>query len=696
MRLPGVSRLGFSGLGVPRLSTLAVAACGLALSVTTAAAQCMIYEDRGYRGDTLTIEANRTVADLGRDWSDRVSAVRVQNGCQLVTYDETGYDGDKRTFRSDSRFVENYWDNKISSVSCVCDDASQRPEVANACMVFGDTGMRGASVQIGQNRQRSTLGILRNDVSSVSVPDGCSMRVYSEERFGGDTRDFAQGTRDRLEVGWDNTIASARCYCDADDRSNERGDRGNRGGDREEAAGTSCTLHARSEFRGQRMAFRDGDERSVARTPLGGTGQSLSLDDGCSMTFEDDRGRTLRIARSQGSLPQSVQDYAVRATCGCEDRFGSRRSTPRVARSQAPAPLARTDGADDRPMARTDDLADEPTFGGRGDALQSDENRSSIRGRAIPDEADAFGDRRDDAPRDDGGRDVASRSNDFCEIYEDGGYRGERLRLEANTGLVTVGSVLDNAVSSVRVSENCTLTLFENRQYGGRDQSFRRDTSELGLGMNDLASSATCRCEAREARAATSGTVRSDTRSQDRDDRGSGDVFSRRDDDTEFGASDRGGDTGFGRALRDDRDDRASRPRDDDRYRARGFTRDRDADATLGRGGDRRVAGTGRGGNAEVATCTLYADDNLAGDRLVIEANMGMSWVGRQFADSASSAMVSDGCALSLYRDRNYAGGEPRRLERGLHRSLDPEWDNATRSVKCFCRTAPGESRDAG
>ena len=96
-------------------------ALGLSASMPgTALAKCVIYDKRDFFGEFREITPNQSVLDLGIAWNDRTASVRVDERCQLITYEDDNFEGDRRTFRRDSAWVENYWTGRISSARCLC------------------------------------------------------------------------------------------------------------------------------------------------------------------------------------------------------------------------------------------------------------------------------------------------------------------------------------------------------------------------------------------------------------------------------------------------------------------------------------------------------------------------------------------------------------------------------------------------
>lgn len=80
-----------------------------------------------------------------------------------------------------------------------------------------------------------------------------------------------------------------------------------------------------------------------------------------------------------------------------------------------------------------------------------------------------------------------------CTLYEHAHYSGMTHRLRPNTVVSTLHGFNDKA-SSVRVTGNCTLELYEHDDHRGERHILSQDTAELGRAWNDRASSAKCLC----------------------------------------------------------------------------------------------------------------------------------------------------------------------------------------------------------
>ena len=98
------------------ISKYGAAAIALALSLIAGAAQaqqCVIYKGEDYRGDRFGFRDGQAILRFN-SFNDRVSSVKVANGCRLVAFE--GYDGRGRrlAIERNVKRLAGDWDNTIS------------------------------------------------------------------------------------------------------------------------------------------------------------------------------------------------------------------------------------------------------------------------------------------------------------------------------------------------------------------------------------------------------------------------------------------------------------------------------------------------------------------------------------------------------------------------------------------------------
>ncbi len=694
-----------------------VLAFAFAASATPALAECILYDDAQYQGQAYAIAAGQTVSRFGPGWNDRASSLRLTDQCELVAHLEERLTGGVRTFVVNASQLPVAWNNTISSAECQCaneqaisparitprqgasvrDIDDERPVVAalpretedragaliddtprttrrpsvddetqvaqrtdeaedpalTQCMLYTGRRLQGASLPIGRDRQRSRIPEpLTRDISSLSVPSGCVMRVFDETQLRGRSTDFAAGLYNSLGVALDNRIGSAQCLCSAQAREDARPQRNAadaaeraapaetldvlpreprsepaqrearrmpqplpRDADEErQPAGAddladiseaACTIYTGANMTGTALAMFDGDFQEL-RGPGASTRiqaiaagmSSIAVSQGCSVTLRSGQGDELRVRSDRASVAAFWPANAVSALCACETQATQQRPSSGAAEE-------RVESIDDRATASANDrMVDD-----------DEDDASSARLAALP------------AP-------LPERS---CGIYSGRDFTGESLIIESDAAYSYIGGAVNDAVSSVRVAPNCQLELYENRDFNrnrsGFKAMFQADDTEIDRAFADRASSALCKCAAED-------------------------------------------DLSNGRVERD------ASLADDDAMTV----------ASQGSNAESARLATAEPEAVEVATtlsnvqqCVLFEHQDLKGDKISLAPNTALRWIGSRWADRASSALVSSGCSLTIFAQRDYAGNAKRVLQVGEHVTLGRRWSDRTRSAQCRC-----------
>jgi hypothetical protein len=72
----------------------------------------------------------------------------------------------------------------------------------------------GGELQLSPNNSYGDLGSGMNDqTSSVKVPIGCSLTVYSRDNLTGRSKVFLEGDYNFVGEHWNDRISSAECAC---------------------------------------------------------------------------------------------------------------------------------------------------------------------------------------------------------------------------------------------------------------------------------------------------------------------------------------------------------------------------------------------------------------------------------------------------------------------------------------------------
>jgi hypothetical protein len=81
------------------------------------AAQPVIYADRDFAGDSMTLQAGTyDLTTPGAVGNDAISSVKVPSGWTVTLYENTGQQGASKSFTSDTAYVGDDFDNVASSI----------------------------------------------------------------------------------------------------------------------------------------------------------------------------------------------------------------------------------------------------------------------------------------------------------------------------------------------------------------------------------------------------------------------------------------------------------------------------------------------------------------------------------------------------------------------------------------------------
>ena len=177
------------------------------LSVSIAQADCQVFEHINYGGAHFSMPSGQNIANVGGNWNDRISSVKVTNSCKLVAYQHINYGGDKRIFTANTSYVGNLWNDQISSLQCQCPEPPKP-----ACLMYEHSNFAGGVLPLYGNM--NWVGNNWNDkVSSVKVPSSCNLTVYQHINYGGDSRTFGPGNTAYVGNLWNDQVSSAVCSC---------------------------------------------------------------------------------------------------------------------------------------------------------------------------------------------------------------------------------------------------------------------------------------------------------------------------------------------------------------------------------------------------------------------------------------------------------------------------------------------------
>ncbi|MFM2318539.1 MAG: hypothetical protein RLZZ215_1160 [Pseudomonadota bacterium] len=81
---------------------------------------CTVYEHANYRGWAMRVSEDQKMKYVGNPSNDQISSIRIDGRCQLIAYTNANFAGQKRVFTRNTPYVGDYWNDKFSSLYCVC------------------------------------------------------------------------------------------------------------------------------------------------------------------------------------------------------------------------------------------------------------------------------------------------------------------------------------------------------------------------------------------------------------------------------------------------------------------------------------------------------------------------------------------------------------------------------------------------
>jgi ribulose bisphosphate carboxylase small subunit len=174
-------------------------------SVTVFSQYITLYEDCNFRGKNKTLNTGRYNLDQVGFGSYRLSSIRVPRGLKVVLYDgpEPGT-GTKTRFTSDISCLSSDWNDRAQSIVVESDNSGGDGGIGNTSqpvypsygsgaqvIIFEDCGLRGTNANLEPGSYDTRSMRIRNDaISSLRIPQGFSVTVYSEGGFRGESMTF--------------------------------------------------------------------------------------------------------------------------------------------------------------------------------------------------------------------------------------------------------------------------------------------------------------------------------------------------------------------------------------------------------------------------------------------------------------------------------------------------------------------------
>ena len=168
----------------------------------------IFYKDNQYSGMSRAMGEGSFSSTLLGFLTDNVSSIYIPNGQEVQTTDKQGR---TQIFRNSvSNLAQYNWDNKISAGLIRNNfgggDIGTLPPKGDQVILYSDMKYSGSSKAFGQGSFGTNfLGNLTNNISSIYVPAGQSIKVYDRQN---QVRTFTTSVTSLSQYGWDNRVSS--------------------------------------------------------------------------------------------------------------------------------------------------------------------------------------------------------------------------------------------------------------------------------------------------------------------------------------------------------------------------------------------------------------------------------------------------------------------------------------------------------
>ncbi|MCI4669999.1 MAG: beta/gamma crystallin-related protein [Bacteroidia bacterium] len=167
-----------------------------------------VYEHEGFRGKSKELKEGEYASMSSIIGNDKISSLRVPEGYYIRIYADSGFRG-----RNIPLFQGNYndipnWNDRISSIKVFKHDSRIFPIVQ--FFVHSNYGGQHQTLAATGPQSNYNQPFFDNDsISSMKVPQGTKVVLYTDVDFKGTKREFAAGNYPSLSTfGWNDRVSS--------------------------------------------------------------------------------------------------------------------------------------------------------------------------------------------------------------------------------------------------------------------------------------------------------------------------------------------------------------------------------------------------------------------------------------------------------------------------------------------------------
>lgn len=146
----------------------------------------IIFENANYEGKSQGLPIGSYKLSSISIGNDTLSSLRVPTGWTVTLYRDHRFEGMSRVFTTSASFVGSVFNDQTSSIV-----VSDKPSV----IIFEEPGYKGFSQSLLAGRyDLSDISIGNDALSSLKVPDGWRVTLYTNYNFSGEEKVFSANT----------------------------------------------------------------------------------------------------------------------------------------------------------------------------------------------------------------------------------------------------------------------------------------------------------------------------------------------------------------------------------------------------------------------------------------------------------------------------------------------------------------------
>ncbi len=182
----------------------------LVVTMTATAQSVKIYKDCDYNGESFALYVgNYGYTQLGNVGNDNISSIRIPQGFTVTVYMDDAFRGESRTFTDNVPCVPADINDKISSIIVTKSGGSKYNKNTsnntsynrNMVTVFKDSNLSGESQSLGLGyHDYNGLGVGNDQISSIYIPEGFTVRVYTDGNYQGKSETYYSTVLQMYEI----------------------------------------------------------------------------------------------------------------------------------------------------------------------------------------------------------------------------------------------------------------------------------------------------------------------------------------------------------------------------------------------------------------------------------------------------------------------------------------------------------------